>query len=258
MQERERTIVTCLVVLLLALAAGFVFHRDERFAGSLAGGILGISAAALMFVPLLYLFIKRIPWLRRPITPRMSMRTLLAIHIYAGIVGPILAILHSGHKFNSTVGIALTLIMLIVVFSGFIGRYLMGRISTGIREKQAALAALQKQYDLLASDLRVNSEAVARIRRWSGFFRRLAAPFFVSSAGGDWGELSRDPVSKAVSLSASIADVEYAIHTHQTAKEIFGKWLACHIVIAIVLYTLLVLHIWSEWYFGIRWLSPSL
>jgi hypothetical protein len=147
--------------------------------------------------------------------------------------------------------------MLIVVISGFVGRYLMSRVTTEIRDKQVTLAALQKQYDLLASDLSVNPEAVARIRRWSGFFRRLAAPFFVTAGGGDGGELSRDPVSKAVSLSASIADVEYAIRTHQTARETFGKWLACHIIIAIILYTLLVLHIWSEWYFGIRWLTPQ-
>ncbi len=251
MQERERTIVTCLVVLLLVLAAGFVFHRDERFVGSLAGGLLGISAAVLMFLPLLYLFIKRLPLLKQRITPHASMRTLLAIHIYAGIIGPILAILHSSHKFNSTVGIALTLMMLIVVVSGFVGRYLMSRVSTEIRDKQSTLVALQKQYDSLATDLRLNPEAVAGIRRWSGFFRRLAAPFFIPSDG----DLSCDPASKAVSLSASIADVEYAIRTHQMGKKMFRKWLACHIIIAILLYTLLALHIWSEWYFGIRWLS---
>ncbi|MCC6906654.1 MAG: hypothetical protein IT430_01820 [Phycisphaerales bacterium] len=257
MQERERVIVSCLVVLLLVLAAGFVFHRDERFAGSLAGGILGISAAALMFVPLLYLFIKRIPFLKRRIVSHVSMRTLLAIHIYAGIVGPILAILHSSHKFNSTVGIALTLMMLIVVVSGFVGRYLMGRVLTDIREKQVTLTALQKQYDALASDLVVNPEAVVRIRRRSSVFGRLAAPFFVSSRGGGLSGESLDPVAKAVSLSESIADMEYAIRTQQAAKDAFGKWLACHIVIAIILYTLLVLHIWSEWYFGIRWLVPQ-
>jgi len=255
MQERERSIVTCLIVLLLVLAAGFVFHRDERFAGSLAGGILGISAAALMFLPLLYLFIKRIPFLRRSVVPHVSMRTLLAVHIYAGIVGPILAILHSSHKFNSPVGIALTLMMLIVVVSGFVGRYLMGRVATEIREKQSTLAALQTQYDALASDLSVNPEAATRVRRWSGFFGRLAVPFFVSAKPQL--ELAYDPVRKAMSLSESIADVEFAIRTHQTAKETFGKWLACHIVIAIIFYTLLFLHIWSEWYFGIRWLAPQ-
>jgi hypothetical protein len=249
MHERERTIVTCLFVLLLVLAAGFVVHRNERFPGSLTGGILGISAAALMFVPLLYLAIKRIPLLRRWITPRAPLRTLLAIHIYAGVLAPILAILHSGHKFTSPVGIALTLMMLIVVVSGVVGRYLMGRVSEGIREKQGTLTALRKQYDALASELTLYPDAVSRVRRWSGFFMRLAAPFFVSAAAPS------DPVTRALSLSESIADVEYAIRTHQAARETFGRWLACHILLAIVLYMLLVLHIWSAWYFGIRWLT---
>ena len=52
-----------------------------------------------------------------------------------------------------------------------------------------------------------------------------------------------------------MADVEYAIKSHDIAKAAFGRWLACHIVIAIVLYALLALHIWSVWYFGIRWLT---
>ena len=60
--------------------------------------------------------------------------------------------------------------------------------------------------------------------------------------------------ARAVRLSESIADVEYAIKTQEVMKGAFGRWLACHIVIAVVLYALLAIHIWSAWYFGIRWL----
>ena len=63
--------------LLVVLTLGFYIHRDPRFPGSLAGGVLGISGAALMLVPLLYLFVKRIPPLKRAVTPAVSMRTLL-------------------------------------------------------------------------------------------------------------------------------------------------------------------------------------
>jgi hypothetical protein len=51
-----------------------------------------------------------------------------------------------------------------------------------------------------------------------------------------------------------MADLEYAIKSHEVVKDAFGRWLACHIVIAIVLYALLAVHVWSAWYFGIRWL----
>lgn len=253
MIERERAIVTGLIVLLVVLTLGFYVHRDPRFPGSLTGGVLGISAAALMLVPLVYLLIKRIPPLKRAVTPAVSMRTLLAIHIYAGVLAPILGILHSGHKFQSALGIALTAMMLIVALSGFVGRYLMVQIATGILEQRKLLGGLRREYDRATDDLVHNPVQAAALRPLAGFFTRLAAPFFVKDASGPAGPSAA--AARALRLSESMADVEYAIKSHDVAKAAFGRWLACHIVIAIVLYALLAMHVWSVWYFGIRWLS---
>lgn len=253
MQERERAIVTGLLLLLLVLALGFYFHRDPRFPGSLAGGVLGISAAALMLVPLAYLVVKRLPFLKGPVTRVVSMRTLLAVHIYAGVLGPILGVLHSGHRFESPLGIALTAMMLIVAVSGFVGRYLMGRLSADTREQQQMLAGMRVAYERTAGELAKEPEAAAALRPFAGFFSRLAAPFFVADPAAGAG---RPPGvrERAIRLSDSMADLEYAIKSHQVVKDAFGRWLACHIVIAIVLYALLAIHVWSAWYFGIRWL----
>src|SRR6266852_914904 len=108
MQEREQLMVTGFVALLLVLALGFYVHRDPRFPGSLAGSVLGVAAAALMLIPLAYLVVKRLSLLKQCVTRAVSMHSLLAIHIYAGVLGPILGVLHSGHKFNSPLGISLT------------------------------------------------------------------------------------------------------------------------------------------------------
>jgi len=54
-------------------------------------------------------------------------------------------------------------------------------------------------------------------------------------------------------LTESMSDLEYAIKTNERFKDWFGKWLKFHIVIAIVLYALLALHIWSGIHFGLRW-----
>ena len=247
MQERGRAIMTGLVLLLMVLTLGFYVHRDPLFPGSLAGGVLGVSAAALMLVPLVYSLIKRIPPLKRGVISTVSMRTLLAVHIYAGVLGPILGVLHSGHKFQSPLGIALTAMMIIVALSGFVGRYFMGQLAAGGRAQQQLLTELRGQYERVADDLVHNPVQVARLRPLAGFFGRLAAPFVVRSA--------ESPAVRAVHLSESIADVEYALRTYEVAKATFGRWLACHIIIAIVLYALLALHIWSVWYFGIRWLT---
>ena len=57
MKERERLVVSGLVVLLLLLWLGFLVHRDTRFAGSLWGGVLSVSGAVLMLVPLAYMMV---------------------------------------------------------------------------------------------------------------------------------------------------------------------------------------------------------
>jgi len=55
------------------------------------------------------------------------MSTWLQLHIFTGIVGPYMVLLHSSWKFNGLAG-ATTLLTAIIVISGFIGRYIFTRI----------------------------------------------------------------------------------------------------------------------------------
>jgi hypothetical protein len=54
---------------------------------------------------------------------RGTMRSWLQFHIYTGIVGPYLVLLHTAWHFNGLAGL-LALMMALVVASGFIGRYI--------------------------------------------------------------------------------------------------------------------------------------
>ena len=87
-----------------------------------------MSGSLLMLGPLAYLVIKRVKPIKARLTRRVSMRTLLSWHIYTGLLGSLLVLLHTGHKFESLLGVSLTALTLIVVFSGFVGRYLLRRI----------------------------------------------------------------------------------------------------------------------------------
>lgn len=246
MKEREKVVVTGLVVLMLLTWLGFAFHRSPDFAGSLWGGVLGVSGALLMLFPLLYLFIKRIAPLKRVVTRYIPIPTLLRWHIYAGIIGPILVILHSGHKFESALGIALTGMTLIVVVSGFIGRYLMSFISGEIRERKQALMELRREYDLLAAGgagLNTLSPSGSTLRAVRSRLRSWLAPEVDPNA------------AKTLRLVDSIADLEYSIASNQKFKKAFGLWLKFHIVISLVLYVLLGLHVWAAIHFGLRWFS---
>lgn len=251
MKDHDRLAASGLVVLMLVLWLGFLVHRSPWFAGSLWGGVLGISGAALMLVPLAYMVVKRIPPLKRLVISRVSMRTLLTWHIYAGILGPILALLHTGHKFDSTLGITLTTMMLIVVVSGFIGRYLLSQFSELIHEKKEMLTQLEVAYQQTAGELAAQPEQVAVLRPVSGFWSRVAAGLLWGNK--DLGDLPAS--ARALRLADSMADLEYAIKTHATFKRWFGSWLKFHIVISFVLYVLLALHIWASIHFGLRWFS---
>lgn len=249
MKDHDRLAASGLVVLMLVLWLGFLAHRSPWFAGSLWGGVLGISGAALMLVPLAYMVLKRIPPLKRLVISRVSMRTLLTWHIYAGILGPILALLHTGHKFNSTLGIALTTMMLIVVVSGFIGRYLLSQFSDQVREKKEMLTRLEVAYQQTAGELAAQPQQVAMLSPVAGLLSRIGARLLW--ADKDVAEL---PVSaRALRITESIADLEYAIKTHETFKCWFSRWLRLHIVISFVLYALLALHIYFAVCFGLRW-----
>ncbi len=254
MKEREALTIGGLVLFLSLFWLGFLVHRSPRFAGSLWGGVLGVSGATLMLVPLAYLIIKRVKALKQAVTRHVSMRTLLAWHIYAGVLGPILVLFHTGHKFESPLGIALTSMTVIVVLSGFTGRYLMGLISQEIKEKQTMLDDLSSSYQETLQRLQTCcADKTAQLKPFDGFFSRLLGrPFFSIQ------EQETETMSiglRAIRLSDSIADLEYAIKTHDTIKHVFTWWLKIHITLSMVLYTLLALHIWAAIHFGLRWFS---
>jgi hypothetical protein len=253
MKERERLIASGLVILMLVLWLGFLVHRSPRFAGSLGGHSLGIAGGLLMLAPLAYLAVKRVPPLKRLVTRRVAMRTLLALHIYAGMLGPILVLLHTSHKFGSTLGVVLTAMTLLVVLSGFTGRYLLVRFSQSIQENKGMLTQLEVAYRETVGELAAHPEQMALLRPLMGFRSHLASGFF---QGGleSVERASASPVC-ALRLAEAMADLEYTNKTHGMFRRWFADWLKLHIVISSILYGLLMLHVWATIHFGLRWLS---
>ncbi len=205
----------------LFLAPGYLLHVSPRFPGSLGGGVLGIAAVFLMIAILSYPVVKHVEWLKNRASPRLSLSRLLSLHIYGGLVAAIAAILHSGHKYESALGIALISAILIVVGTGFVGRYYLGYLGGEVRKQQALLGTLRAAYDRIV--LRMTTRPPA-----------IDVPI--------------------LDLVDSIADAEYAITARDTAKILAGRWVVVHIAASIVLYGLLVLHIGSGIYYGLRWL----
>ncbi len=251
MGERERLVATALVLMILVVWGGSFFHVSPRFAGSPLGGALGVSGALLLLGPLVYLIIKRVKLIKAAVTRHASMRTLLAWHIYAGLFGSLLALLHTGHKFESVLGILLTALTLIVVFSGFVGRYLLRQIGHDVRSKRGLLSRLYEVYDAVSERLAMEPQRRGLIHPLqSALFRA----FLTESTASDAPDaMDVDSPVAVARLVGAIADVESAIEARETLKRWFLRWLRLHIVLAAALYLLLALHIWAGIHFGLRW-----
>ena len=246
MKERESIIVTSGFCVLLLAWLGFFLHRSPRFPGSGIGSAFGIAGAALMLVPLVYSIAKRIPSLHTRITKHVSMQSLLAIHVYAGIFGPLLAIIHTGHKFDSLMGITLTAVMLLVVVSGFAVRYLLTYVNQEIKDKLILLQTARGDLDYAWGVLSNSKAEIKALPKTPHFAAGLASIGLELPFGGATVEVTR--------TAESVADLEYAVHTHELFKRWFGWALKLHIVLSAIFYSLLVLHIGSGIYFGLRWL----
>lgn len=111
-------------VLITGLYAAVVFFtRQIPAAGEFFGHALGIFGFILMLMTeVLYSLRKRS---RSARWGRMS--SWLQFHIYTGLVGPFMVLLHTSWKFNGLAG-ATTLLTVVIVVSGFIGRYIYTRI----------------------------------------------------------------------------------------------------------------------------------
>ena len=226
MSETERLTVGALVTVLALVAPVFLLHAAPRFPGSLAGSLIGIAGAVLLVLLLAYPVTKRSVRLKMWATKRAPLRAVLSFHVYAGVVGALLGIVHSGHKLYSPLGIGLVAAMLVVVFSGFVGRYYLVHLGTGLREQQGMLAVLRTRYDAVAGALARPSPALATV---------AGVPL--------------------PGLLGAIADLEHAITARETLKRALSRWTVLHVGAAIAMYSLLALHIWSGVYYGLRWLG---
>lgn len=216
MIQKEQLTVGLLLTTVALFAPGFLLHAAPRFPGSLAGSLLGILGATAMVLLLVFSLAKRMTWLK----DRVSLPAFLAFHVYTGAIGALFGMLHTGHKYQSPLGMALVTAMLTLVLSGFVGRYYLVQISIDIREQRQKLGTLRIRYDTFVA-------------------RGLVATW---------------PDTPIPTLIAAIADLENAIERRAVLKTACLRWVILHIVAAIVFYPLLALHVWSGIYYGLRWM----
>ena len=111
------------ILIAASYAAMLLFTRQIPVASELYGHAIGILGFLLMLATeTLYSLRKRS---RSARWGRMS--GWLQAHIFTGIVGPFMVLLHTSWKFSGLAGVT-TLLTGVIVISGFIGRYIYTRI----------------------------------------------------------------------------------------------------------------------------------
>ncbi len=107
-------------------------------AGDLLGHFLGIAGYVLMLMTETVYSLRK----RSRLARWGRMESWLRFHIWTGLVGPYLALLHTSWKFHGLAGAA-TLLMVLVVGSGLVGRYIytaVPRTADGLAETEDQLS----------------------------------------------------------------------------------------------------------------------
>ncbi|MBI5087040.1 MAG: hypothetical protein HZB13_20890 [Acidobacteria bacterium] len=122
-------------------------HRTLRPAGQL-GVRLGLVCLVMFLGIYLYPLRKRIKFLQRI----GKTRRWLDFHVLVGILVPIYVTLHASFKLQGLVGIAYW-IMMAIVASGFVGRYLYAHIHRSAHEASISITELEQEIGQLATEL---------------------------------------------------------------------------------------------------------
>lgn len=100
---------------------------------------LGIIGGSMMLLLILYSVRKRVRWL----ATLGSLPVWFEAHLVLGVVGPILILFHSNFALGATNSNVTLFCMLIVVASGFVGRYIYSHVHHGLYGRRITLAELQ-------------------------------------------------------------------------------------------------------------------
>jgi hypothetical protein len=268
--------------LLVLLASGADFYRTpllERAhhdgywrwkAGGSIGQKLGIVGSSMMVLMLLYSVRKRVGALRR----LGSLGRWLDVHIFLGIFGPLLVVLHSTFKVQGLVALSFWS-MVIVASSGVLGRFLYMQIPRTRAGEERALAELEKEDNDLSGQLRsrfrldeaqvARLDALlaipARVGLLGGFVRLVVDDLRLRSGLRAFAKSCRSvpaPVFRDFErMVLQKAQVHRRILLWDRVHELFHYWHVLHKPFAIVMYLFMIVHVAVALVTGYGWVRHS-
>jgi len=253
---------------LAVLAAGADFfctplleraHHDGYWqwkAGGSVGHKLGIMGASMMVLMLLYSVRKRVGALRR-LGP---LSRWLDVHIYLGVFGPLLIVLHSTFKVQGLVALSFWS-MVVVALSGVLGRYLYLQIPRTRAGEEVALAELEAEDRELSSQLRarfrLDEAQLAKLDALvavpertgllGGFARLVTDDLRLRSGLREFARSCRSVPRPVVRDFQRVVRQKAQVHRRillwDRVHELFHYWHVLHKPFALVMYLFMIVHV---------------
>jgi hypothetical protein len=196
--------------------------------------------------------------------PIGRMSTWLQIHIFTGLVGSYMVLLHSAWKFNGLAGL-LMLMTVIIVSSGVIGRYIYTAVPRTVDGAAVTLRDLEQQIALADAQLQdlgvTRSASVAKLATASASGEGASLVFGRTIEQWRYDrEVRRVLKSQGASGQAQVQQlrrllderfrVQRQIQSLATARRLLAVWHTIHIPIGVALFTLAFIHIAAAVYFA--------
>ncbi len=243
-------------------------HKALKPGGPWGHGI-GVVATVVMLSN--FLLPLRKHW--RRLKGKKSIRHWLTFHVFVGVMSPLVILFHSAFGSNNMVATLCYSSLICVVGTGLVGRFLFGLVPIA-GDHYLELTELRSRMEQLRGSLNPLLEKVRRPQdiHWllrkaasdppegMGFFRALLSfPMdavrvrlsLVScrshfATGDDYHEFS--------TMITRLLRLKRQASVFRTAKMVMTYWRGFHVVLAVFLVLVIVVHIATAWYLGYRWI----
>jgi hypothetical protein len=243
---------------IIAITVGYGFLVRNRTAqpGNALGLTLGTAGFLLMLATqTLYTLRKgtmRFPW------GRMSFW--LRLHIFTGLVGPYLFLLHSAWRFQGLAGV-LMLTTLVVVISGLIGRYIYTAVPRNLEGVEVAISDLEEQlaqtnqqlsergiapFETLADEIPIRGWFLVLGRHLLLWRQKRALRHLLRHLDAT----DRPPAARVLELLTERHRLLMQIHSMEAARRMLAIWHTFHVPLTGAMFALAFIHIPGALYYA--------
>jgi hypothetical protein len=249
-----------IILISIVYAAAVTFTGAVPAASGWLGHGIGVVGFALMLMAETLYSLRK-----RAVTARWGrMATWLRLHVVFGLVGPYLVLLHTGWQFNGLAGLAM-LLTVVIVASGFIGRYIytaIPRSADGIAldaddlQHQIATAEAALQHNLADNPqaARMLAQRLEGAPAGSPFWGRFLADWRFKRA---WAQQKRQLQALGVTELRQLEDLLVRRQTLQrqvaslaAARRMLAVWHTVHVPLGVTLFTVAVINIGAARYYA--------